>query len=93
MKFDVKRWLRDFPSTNGRIVVTLFMGVLTCLRVLATGLELGSFTVGTVDEGMLAVWCGYLVAQGGWDFAQFRTKRATTFQGAPGLGRPEAQDS
>lgn len=65
-------WLATFPSTNGRIFVTLFMSAATAGKVIATGWS------------PPWEWLTYLAANLGLDIMQFKVKRDThTGAGAP----------
>jgi uncharacterized protein (DUF1501 family) len=71
----LNRWLAAFPSTNGRIVSTLGIVYLTALRYLASGTQVGawSVTAWTPSES----WLLFLAGMSGLDLAQFYAKRKT----------------
>lgn len=62
-------WLATFPSTNGRIFLTLVMALGTAIRVVATGWT------------PPAEWLVFLCAWAGLDVAQFHSKRVTNQMG------------
>lgn len=59
------KWLATFPSTNGRIVLSLVMAAGTCVKVLVTGWE------------PTWEWLVFLTAWAGLDVVQFTQKRKT----------------
>lgn len=59
------QWLADFPSTNGRIVLTLACVAVTCARVVVTGWS------PSVE------WLVFLAAMSGIDVGQYVAKRVT----------------
>jgi len=58
-------WLQTFPSTNGRIVLSLLMALGTCIKVLAT------------DWAPPVEWLAFLTVWAGLDVMQFVQKRKT----------------
>jgi hypothetical protein len=58
-------WLATFPTTNGRIVLTLLLALATGVRVIGWGWQAPT------------EWLLFLGAWAGLDVAQFAAKRAT----------------
>ena len=69
------KWLADFPSTNGRIFVTIGLSVGTAVRYWTSETWKPSYE-----------WLAFLVVMSGLDVVQFGKKR-DTFQAQPPSGK------
>jgi hypothetical protein len=70
-------WLSKFPTTNGRIVFTLVLVLVTAIRYLVFGvpMKIGANNIPIVDGW--GYWLLFLAGMAGLDVAQFAAKRAT----------------
>lgn len=69
------KWLADFPSTNGRIAMTLIVFIGTAIRYWTSETWRPSYE-----------WLAFLVVMAGLDVAQFGKKR-DTFHAMPPTGK------
>jgi hypothetical protein len=69
------KWLADFPSTNGRIFVTIALSVGTAVRYWSSETWKPSYE-----------WLAFLIVMAGLDVAQFGKKR-DTFVAMPPSGK------
>lgn len=82
----MNKWLKDLPSTNFRIAVTMLLAFLTALA-----LALAGAAGREVDEGVLGLWLGFLAVMAGVDYLQFAKKRETHMETPP--ARPDVEDA
>lgn len=74
----MRRFLAEFPSTNGRIVMTLVVVLATAVRYLCAG---------PPSEESWGEWLLFLAGMAGVDAAQFYAKRKTFDPPSPDSAR------